>query len=209
MADETPAAMGRDVLFAVFAFAPLGCSVYEHEVDIRVRDPHRVWIEAGPSGTRVDPAGGAAGAWLPGTHDRVVRQDNGTLAVGGGEVVRQSGALPSPPSTLDETSRRGDVFRIPECYRQGRRGSGCRRNVILATPWDNVTVAREADVPVTLVGILEIVAGVGAATGGVLAARAYPYASGGSLLLAAGGIGIVAGVIQLLQPVQNERDLLP
>jgi hypothetical protein len=192
---------------ALLAFAPLGCSVYQHEVDIKVQDPHRVWVESGRSAERIDPSGPDAGALLPGTRDHVERTDSGVLRVGGRSVVGRDGSIPGPPATLDESARDNGVFRFPVCYRSGRRGVGCKRSVMLATPWDNVVVAREADVPTVWLGVLEVLGGAGAATAGAFIRS--PYSSGGALLIGTGLVAVVAGIVQLAQPVRDERDMLP
>jgi hypothetical protein len=117
------------------------------------------------------------------------------------------GTIASPPPTLDKTSLDAGVFRIPACYRDGRRGVGCKRSVMLATPWDNVMMAREADVPPAWVGWLEILGGAGVGVlGGVVR---EPYSSGGALLIGTGAVAVIAGIVQLYQPVKEERDMLP
>jgi len=193
---------------ALLAFAPLGCSVYQHQVDIRVLDPHRVWVETGRAAARTDPSGPDSGASIPGTHDRAAWDADGVLRVAGQKLVGSDGTLVSPPATLDKTSLDAGVFRIPACYRDGRRGVGCKRSLMLATPWDNVVMAREADVPPAWVGWLEILGGAGVGALGAVAARGS-YDSGGALLIGTGAVAVIAGIVQLYQPVKGERDMLP
>ena len=100
------------------------------------------------------------------------------------------------------------MLRVPVCTKRGRDGV-CRRWATLVTPMDNLEVAREAEVPSSKVGYLTLGAGIVAGVVGAIASARDPHSSGGGLLISLGAVAALFGAVQLFQPIQNERDLLP
>jgi hypothetical protein len=194
--------MTNALLLSLF-LVPIGCASYTHEVELRVDDPHQAWVEA--------PEATAAAAQSRPAHrssrrrgpPRIVRDEDGAISVNGAEVLGSNGRL-TPPSSLDDTQRDGDVLKTPICTHT-TAGGDCRERVWLATPMSNVISMQERDVPRKGLGWIEVLGGLGLGAAGVVANRLDPYASGGSVLMAVGAIAAVVGLVELGRGPQNER----
>jgi hypothetical protein len=182
---------------------PLPATRSSRRVAVRTRDARPTRMSWPPRSTPDATRVGLFGSAIYGHWDRTDRSDIHGLS------TRWSGT----------TSRCG----FPFCYRfeqwtrrkrvldaEGRLW-GCLGTVDLVTPMSNVRLLREQQRPVPLVGIIELVVGVGLVAGGtaVAADRSAQTTSGGPLLIGAGLVAAIMGIAQLAASPEAVRQVVP
>jgi hypothetical protein len=200
--------MRIEPIFAVVLFAPLGCTAYEHEVDVEVRDPRAVWIESPHTNARADPQGPGQRAIVPGTRVVVTRDGDGALSVNGRTVVGHDGVV-SPPDSLSDATRDGGMLRTSACYRLKRKSNDCSKSVWITTPMSNVKTLAERDAPLPWLGYVELFGGLAlGGTGYVLADQSPQYRGAGAIMMGVGAAAAIIGVVQLFSGAHNERTIV-